>query len=72
MTIIFSGHGVEIHERGGKYFVIYDGGQIASEDYEVEIPVEDVNIAMRDADGAYQVILKHETSKRRVRRDRLV
>jgi len=67
MTIIFSGYGIEIHRRDGKYYIVYDAGEITVEDYEVEVSGEDAQAAMLSSDAAYRVIMKYEASKKRLR-----
>ena len=68
MITIFSDYGIEIENRDGVYFIIYDGGGIVSEDYEIEISIEDVTKAQLGPEQARQVLLKNEARRSKVTR----
>lgn len=54
---IFSGFGVEIFQRGGRFFIQYDAGEIAVQMREQEVTEEEATRAQRSEKDAYEVIL---------------
>lgn len=54
---IFSGFGIEIFKRDGRYFIRYDAGEIAVQIREEEITEEEAAKAQKSEGGAYEVLL---------------
>lgn len=61
---VFSGYGIEILKRGGRYFVRYDAGEIVIQPREDEITEEQALRAQRSEEDAYEVILNCQNMKR--------
>ncbi|WP_027088442.1 hypothetical protein [Cohnella panacarvi] len=57
---IFTGNGVEIENREGKYFMIYDAGEISDRMIEIEITEYEVEIAKKSSMDAYNIIIKYQ------------
>jgi hypothetical protein len=55
--VIFSGFGVEVIERNGRFFVRYDAGEIATQIREDEISKEEAAKVQRSEEDAYEVLL---------------
>lgn len=60
MEKIFTGNGIEIEKRDGKYYLIYDAGEICDRMEEFEINEEEVKLAQKSSIDAYNVIIKHQ------------
>jgi len=58
--VIFSGNCVLITLRNGAYFLSYEAGESVLHYREVEISLNDVELAMKNEAGAYEVILRNE------------
>ena len=56
--IIFEGFGCQIFNRQNKFFIRYDGGEIAVKMTENEITEEESKRAMLSEKDAYEVILQ--------------
>jgi hypothetical protein len=54
---IFSGFGIRIRERGGKFYLEYDAGHLEINMREIEISFADSQKAQSGERGAYEVIL---------------
>ena len=54
---VFSGFGIEIVDRGGRFFVKFDGGGIAIQMREDEITAEEASKAQCSEKDAYEVLL---------------
>ena len=54
---IFSGFGIHIFDRAGRYFVRYDTGHFATEMTECEITKQEAERAQLSENDAYQVLL---------------
>lgn len=54
---IFSGFGVEIFQRDGRFFIQYDAGEIAVQMCEQEVTEEEAVKAQKSEKDAYEVIL---------------
>lgn len=57
---IFSGFGVEIFSRDGRFFIRYDAGEIAVQMREDEITAEEASKAQKSEKDAYEVLLACE------------
>ena len=62
-TIRFSGHGIEIIERGDKLFVRTDSGEIVGYPVEIEITHNEAEIMQKSEQDAYQVLLRRWSSR---------
>lgn len=60
MGKIYSGNGIEIEERNGRYYLIYDAGEICDKMEEFEINRDEVEIAQKSSMDAYNVIIRHQ------------
>jgi hypothetical protein len=54
---IFSGFGIEVFKRDGRYFIRYDAGEIAVQFREEEITEEEAAKAQKSEEDAYEVLL---------------
>ena len=54
---VFSGYGVEIFRRDGRFFIRYDAGEIAVQMREDEISSEEASKAQKSEKDAYEVLL---------------
>lgn len=54
---IFSGFGIEVFKRDGRYFIRYDAGEIAVQFREDEITEEEAAKAQKSEESAYEVLL---------------
>lgn len=57
---IFSGFGIEIFIREGRYFIRYDAGELVVLMREIEVSQEEAARAQIDEKNAYDVILTCE------------
>ena len=57
MEHIFSGFGIEIYKKEGKYFVRYDSGELVSRLIEKEITEDEVIKAQISEKDAYEMLL---------------
>lgn len=62
--MIFTGYGVDIFRRDGKYIIKYDSGEIVSKMVEDEISEEEVLKAQKSERDAYEVLLACERRRR--------
>lgn len=60
MEPIFSGYGIEIFKRDGKYYVRYDSGGIVSRMIEKEITEEESIKAQKSGKDAYEMLIERE------------
>ncbi len=60
MEKIFVGNGIEIVKKYGKYFMIYDAGEICDRMEEIEITKEEVELAKKSSMDAYNIIIKYQ------------
>lgn len=60
MEKIFTGNGIEIELRDGRYYLIYDAGEICDRMEEIQITEEEVEIAKRSSMDAYNIIIKYQ------------
>jgi hypothetical protein len=67
-NIIFSGYSVEIIQRDGRLYAIYDAGEIAIQMVEVEITGEEARQIQISGDETYKVLLKTQNEERPARR----
>lgn len=58
--MIFTGFGVEIFKRSGRYIIKYDSGEIVSKMLEDEISEEEVLKVQKSERDAYEVLLACE------------
>lgn len=58
--MIFTGFGVEILKRDGRYIIKYDSGEIISKIKEAEISEEEFLKAQKSEKDAYEVLLDCE------------
>lgn len=55
--IVFSGYGIEISKRSGRFFISYDAGEIVPILKEEEVTAQEVLEAQQSEENAYRVIL---------------
>ncbi|PQQ65693.1 hypothetical protein [Acetivibrio saccincola] len=60
MELVFSGFGIEIIKREGKFFVRYDSGETVSNMIEKEITEDEAIKAQKSEKDAYEVLLLRE------------
>ena len=60
MELIFSGFGIEIIKREGRFFVKYDSGEIVSNVIEKEITEDEAIKAQKSEKDAYEMLLLRE------------
>lgn len=60
MELVFSGFGIEIIKKEGKFFVKYDSGEIVSKVIEKEITEEEAIKAQKSEKDAYEMLLSRE------------
>ena len=57
---VFEDYGIKIFIKGGKYYLEYDSGELASSVDVFEVSEVDADRAQKSEDDAYQVVLKHQ------------
>lgn len=55
--VVFTGFGIEIIKRGGRFFARYDAGELAVQPREDEITEEEALRAQKSEKDAYEVLL---------------
>ena len=60
---VFSGYGIEIVERDGRFFARYDAGEIVVQAREDEISPGEALKAQRSEKDAYEVLLSCQLKK---------
>ncbi len=60
MELIFSGYGIEIIKRDGRFVVRYDSGEIVSNIIEKEITEDEAIKAQKSEKDAYEMLLLRE------------
>lgn len=60
MEKIFTGNGIEIIRKNGKYYLVYDAGEISDRMEEICINEEEVELAKRSPMDAYNIIIKYQ------------
>jgi hypothetical protein len=55
---IFIGHGIKVLQRGRKFFIRFDAGELVVDMKEAQVSEEDALLAQRSEDDAYRVILR--------------
>lgn len=61
--VVFSDFGIEIIRRGGRLFMRYDSGGVASHLVEREISEQEAQQAQQSEQTAYRVILRCESAE---------
>jgi len=62
-NIIFTGFGIEIIKRDGRYYIRFDAGHFAVTMKEVEVTEAEANKAKMSEKDAYEVVLAKQTEE---------
>ena len=54
---IFSGFGSRILQRNGRFYIVYDAGEIAIQNRQVEVTEAEAQKAQRSERDAYEVLI---------------
>lgn len=61
--IIFSGYGIDIIERDGCFFILYDAGGLFINEQEIEVTSDEALKAQKSEQDAYEVILSAQSRR---------